>query len=92
MENPSVLFPEETYLSRSYHYEKGKIFVLYSDGITEAINSKEEEFGQERLLELIKTNDQKTSREITDEIIGAVENYADSAENLDDMTLIVIKL
>jgi sigma-B regulation protein RsbU (phosphoserine phosphatase) len=89
---PAGIFPEETYLSRSYHYETGKIFVLYSDGITEAINSKEEEFSQDRLLELIKANDKKTSREITDEIIGAVENYADSAENLDDMTLIVIKL
>ena len=89
---PVGIFPEETYLSRSYHYEKGKIFVLYSDGITEALNSSEEEFGQERLLAIIKQSDNKTSRETADEIIQAVENFADSYENLDDMTLIVIKL
>ncbi len=89
---PVGIFPEETYLSKSYHYEGEKIFVLYSDGITEAINSAEEEFGQERLLEMIRKNDEKTSREIINEIIQAVENHADSVENLDDMTLIVIKL
>ncbi len=89
---PVGIFQEESYLSRIFHYKKGKIFVLYSDGITETINSKEEEFGVEKLQALIRQYELKTSREIADEIISAVENFSDSAEPFDDMTLIVIKL
>jgi serine phosphatase RsbU (regulator of sigma subunit) len=89
---PVGIFQEETYLSLSYRYGSDKIFVLYSDGITETINSKEEEFGLDRLLSLIVANENKTSRDIINLIISTVENYASSNENMDDMTLIVIKL
>ncbi len=89
---PVGIFQEETYLSLSYRYGAGKIFVLYSDGITEAINSEEEEFGLDRLLSLIIDNEGKPSRDIINLIIDTVEKFADPGMYIDDMTLIVIKL
>lgn len=89
---PAGIFPDEFYITESYPIHNDKIYVLYSDGITESINSKEEEFGLDRLLDIIRKNASKPSRKIVESIISEVEDYADQEEQFDDITLIVIKL
>ncbi|MFA4877294.1 MAG: SpoIIE family protein phosphatase [Methanoregula sp.] len=70
----------------------GDVIVLYTDGITEAVNDKEEMFDVPRLMEIIRKNGHLTSQEIVNEIIGAVTSFSENQPQFDDITLMVIKV
>jgi sigma-B regulation protein RsbU (phosphoserine phosphatase) len=71
--------------------EPGDIFVLYSDGITEAINKNEKEFGEPGLISVIEKNRNASAQELTDKIIDAVKEHTGDCIQYDDMTLVIIK-
>ena len=72
-------------------FETGDIFVLYSDGITEAINKEEEEFGESRLISIVTENRHASAEELTGMIIEAVKQHAGDCAQFDDITLLIIK-
>lgn len=65
--------------------------ILYTDGITEAMNVDNEFYGEERLEALLQKTNASTSNDLKDIIIKDVVEFIDSAEQHDDMTLVVIK-
>ena len=69
----------------------GDVVVLYTDGITEAENAEREEYGIERLCEVIKQNWAKTAQEIRQAIIAHVRQYIGTHKIFDDITLLVLK-
>ncbi|NPV01796.1 MAG: SpoIIE family protein phosphatase [Brevinematales bacterium] len=89
---PVGLFPEFEYPTAVKKLARNRILTLFSDGITEAINLKDEEFGQERLEAVISENEGKAAREIATRIIDEVTRFTQGREQFDDITLIVIKL
>lgn len=72
---------------------KGDMLVLYTDGVTEAMNSKSELFGEQRLLELIDlyATEEKNAKEISSYIRRQILTFSSSAEQDDDITLLVLK-
>jgi sigma-B regulation protein RsbU (phosphoserine phosphatase) len=66
---------------------KGDRLLLYTDGILEAANSGEEEFGQERLSRLLTANAAKTVEEMADLILSTVQSWAPT--QTDDLTVVV---
>jgi len=72
-------------------FETGDVFVLYSDGVTEAINKEEEEFGESRLISIVAENRHASAGELTTKIIEAVKRHAGDCAQFDDMTLLIIK-
>jgi len=68
----------------------GDSLVLYTDGITESFNAAGEEFGEERLIELLRQNRELSSRALMDAIIAEVRKFSPH-EQRDDITLIVGK-
>jgi serine phosphatase RsbU (regulator of sigma subunit) len=71
--------------------QPGEIFVLFSDGITEAINKEEEEFGEAALAAVIHGNKNASAEELTEMIFDAVRRHAGDCVQYDDMTLVIIK-
>ncbi len=69
----------------------GDILVLYTDGITEVINVDEEEFGEERLEDLLIANAHRSADTIVDLILDAVNEFAGEQDLFDDATLVVLK-
>jgi serine phosphatase RsbU (regulator of sigma subunit) len=70
----------------------GDSIVLFTDGVHEARNEKEEEYGMKRLAEIIPGFAGKDSKEIANLIIDDVTKFVGSAEQYDDMTLTVMKI
>lgn len=66
-------------------------FLLYTDGITEAVNAQDEEFSREQLASLVKEQATKPVKEINKQILTAVERFAGSSEKSDDFTLVTVK-
>jgi len=69
----------------------GDVIVLYTDGITEAINDREEMFDVPRFIEIIRKNGDSSAQEIVDEIIRSVFAFTGSQPQFDDITLMVVK-
>jgi sigma-B regulation protein RsbU (phosphoserine phosphatase) len=69
----------------------GDVVVLFTDGIVEAMNERQEMFGFERLLELVKTSKAASADELLHEITDQVNAYVGSAPQHDDLTVIVLR-
>jgi len=72
--------------------KKGDCLVLYTDGMTEAINNAEEEFGEDRLKALLDTNVNRSSSEICKILVSAVKAFQEDREQFDDITVFVMKV
>jgi len=72
-------------------FEPGDVLVIYSDGITESINEKDEEFDEDRLIEVVQNNLGRSSSGIRDRIDEALSRFVGTTPPIDDMTLMIIK-
>ena len=72
-------------------FEPGDVLVIYSDGITESVNQRDEEFGESRLLEVVKNNLHRPVSGIRDRVDEALTRFVETAAPVDDMTLMIIK-
>ncbi len=81
----------ETYDQRSVAFESGDLFLLYSDGITEARNPGGEMFGTQRLEDCIRSNAQLEAGAFVEAIRSAVFRFAESDRLSDDLTCVAIK-
>jgi sigma-B regulation protein RsbU (phosphoserine phosphatase) len=70
----------------------GDRLVLYTDGITEAMNRQEEEWGKEQLFEVIRTDRSAKSAELQDNIIQQLLRFTGDVQQFDDMTLIILSV
>jgi serine phosphatase RsbU (regulator of sigma subunit) len=68
----------------------GDTLALYTDGVTEAFNDAEEEFGEQRLMQALRKHRESPSRAMLESIVGEVRKFS-SREQYDDITLIVAK-
>ena len=68
----------------------GDKIVLYTDGIVEAMNSKEEIFGFERLLEIFQDASTMTADSLLKKILSQVNEFVGAADQHDDITIIVV--
>jgi sigma-B regulation protein RsbU (phosphoserine phosphatase) len=80
-----------SYQEASIAFERGDVLVIYSDGITESINEREEEFDEDRLIEVVKNNLGRSASGIRDRIDEALSRFVGTTAPVDDMTLMIIK-
>lgn len=85
------LFPDLTFEGRKLTVQHGDIFAFYTDGITEAINADEEEFGEKRLKNCLQEHRQRSAQEIVNTIHREVKSFVGDEPPFDDATLVVIK-
>ena len=81
----------QEYFSRTVVIGPGDLVVMYTDGVTESINAREELFGIDRLNDIIRDNARCTAEEILDRILSGVMEFSGDMPQFDDITLLVIK-
>ncbi len=82
-------FPFSRYDESRVTLEPGDLLLFYTDGITEAENAYGEQFGEERLCQLLRKRNGSTSSEILASIVDHVKEWTGSGELQDDMTLLL---
>ncbi len=90
-EQPLGMFQQTRYHEYHVVFEPGDVFVLYTDGATEAESPAGEEFGRDRLVEAVKASLDKPAREMIATIQMSVLEWTASAGANDDVTFFVIK-
>ncbi len=85
-------------MQRNMRYEKEEISIkpgdrllIYSDGISEAMNDRMEEFGDEKVQEMVHRNNNDSASGLIDKIIAAANSHFGKASQNDDMTVIILK-
>ncbi len=79
-------FPSSRYESSPLQLNSGDVLVVYSDGITEAANSEDEMFGEERLLDILRSNASAGAKALQQQILEQVDNFTEGMHQTDDMT------
>jgi sigma-B regulation protein RsbU (phosphoserine phosphatase) len=89
---PLGMFSDAAYDETTIHAHSGDVFVFFSDGIVDASNRKEEQFGRVRIEHVISQNTGKSAQEIVDALFRAAEEFSAGAPVFDDQTVVVLKV
>ena len=84
------LFDSMTYEEDSVEMHPGEIFLAYSDGVTEPENDFGE-FGEQRLIDLVRDNRNSPLPEISQTVTAAVDTWIGDKEQPDDVTLVLAR-
>jgi sigma-B regulation protein RsbU (phosphoserine phosphatase) len=86
------LLPEADCQECLFDLQPDDLIVLFTDGVSESMNAKEEEWGEEHLIACAKTCWAGSAREILDRLMSAATAFAADAPQHDDMTLVVLRV
>lgn len=88
---PIGIDAEWEYPQTTFRVEKDDLLIFYTDGITEAMNIKDQQFGFERLKQVIAENGYEEPGALKKKIFAAIDNFVGAASQHDDETLIIVR-
>ena len=88
---PLGMFRDTRYYEYYLSLEPGQILVLYTDGVTEAANKKDEQYGRDRLAQRVHDGIRLGARELIDFVYQDVQAFTDGRGADDDITFFIIK-
>ncbi len=86
------IFPDAEFEQETIQLQSGDVFLAYTDGITESVNEYGEEFGEQRLIELVTLKREMPAERLEKAIVDEVLGWSYEEERDDDMTLIVARI
>ncbi len=86
------LFPEMKYAESAVKLDKGDVLIAFTDGVTEALNPEDEEFGEDRLKDVLRQVRHLPVEEMTPVISAELQKWIQHAEQYDDLTFLLLKV
>ena len=86
------LFPETAFQEAALDIRPGDLLVVFTDGVTEALNTAGEEFGEERLKEVLRAAVGTPADEIAERLTDTMRDWIGNAEQHDDLTFVVVAM
>jgi phosphoserine phosphatase RsbU/P len=88
---PLGMLPNASWREETIVLAPGDLLCVYTDGVTEAVDERDEEFGLERLSGLIGQGALRPVQELCDEVLAAVAAFASGMPQYDDQTLLLVR-
>jgi serine phosphatase RsbU (regulator of sigma subunit) len=89
---PIGLWPGLEYVGESIDFFKGRLLFLYTDGLNEAEDTEQHQFGDDRLLEILHHTHFTSAKQVVEVLAQEVDRHRNGAEPNDDLTMMCIKL
>ena len=89
---PFGLWPGIQYIGEEIDSIKGRPLFIYTDGLNEAENRQQQQFGEERLLSILRNTRFESSRQVIETLAVEVEKHRDGMEPNDDLTMMCIRV
>lgn len=89
---PIGLWPGLEYKGESIDYFGERLLLLYTDGLNEAENRQQEQFGDARLLEILQSTHFHGAQQMIETLKDEVEKHRNGAEPNDDLTMMCLQL
>ena len=87
---PIGLFPGIEFKGEEIESIKGRALFVYTDGLNEAEDMDKNQFGDDRLLEILRDTKFDSARQVIDMLAAQVEQHRNGAEPNDDLTMMFI--
>ena len=84
--------PDRHYNRGVFQMEPGNILLMYTDGLVEARNAAEEEFGTSRIIEIVRRHSRAPARVIVTQLMQALRQFRGERPMEDDVTMVVVKV
>jgi len=78
------------YTEYELQLESGEKLFLYTDGVPEALNTSQEQFGTERMVSALRTKENSTPADIVEAVRTAVEHFTAGEQQFDDLTMLCL--
>jgi sigma-B regulation protein RsbU (phosphoserine phosphatase) len=88
---PVGLIPDAPFRSASFQMEPGDTLILFSDGVSEAMNPDDEEFTVGRLRDSVAGKSTMPVEDLKAKILASVEDFTRGARQNDDLTLLLVR-
>jgi phosphoserine phosphatase RsbU/P len=89
---PLGMFSDAAYDETTIQAKSGDVFAFFSDGIVDASNHRDEQFGRVRIEKVIAENADKNAQQIVDALFDAANKFSAGAPVFDDQTAVVLKV
>jgi sigma-B regulation protein RsbU (phosphoserine phosphatase) len=86
------LLPGATYAQASELLPEGSLLLGFTDGVSEAMNALDEEWGEERLIEAVREGTDLPLSELLSRILARADRFVDGSPQHDDMTLVAMRV
>jgi serine phosphatase RsbU (regulator of sigma subunit) len=80
------------YKEQAIQLQAGDMLLAFTDGISEAMNARDDEWGEDRLIAEAEAHAEFNAEELLQHLFRAAETFAGGAAQHDDMTMVVVKL
>ena len=89
---PIGLWPDIDFVGQSIENIKGSPLFIYTDGLNEAENLQQEQFGDDRLLEVLNASRFSSAQQVVEKLVSEVEHHRNGAEPNDDLTMLCLRI
>ena len=89
---PIGLWPGLEYQGESIDFFKDRLLFLYTDGLNEAEDTAQNQFGDDRLLEILRQTHFHTAKQVIETMTQEVERHRNGAEANDDLTMLCLRI
>ena len=86
------MFPDAEYRQEEIVLEVGDMLMIYTDGLTEVVDSSDELFGEDRLVGCVTKHKHFSLEKISRKTISDIRDYSDGADPVDDMTMVLARV
>ena len=88
---PDILALTTPYEEREFEMQPGDLIALFSDGVTEAQNERDEEYGEARVADFMRQIRGEPAQGMVDLVFDEIDRFAGAAPQFDDITLLILK-
>jgi sigma-B regulation protein RsbU (phosphoserine phosphatase) len=88
---PLGINPDAPYRTTEITLSTGDLLLVYSDGLVEAVNMREEEFGEQRVIDLLKASPRESAEQTLQRMLSSVHAFTGQRRQYDDMTALVVR-
>ena len=89
---PIGLWPGLEYEGEAIDHFKDRLLLLYTDGLNEAENARQEQFGEDRIIQILTSRPSANAQAIVEALKTEVARFRDGAEPNDDLTMLCLSL
>ena len=89
---PIGLWPDLEYVGEEMILSSGSMMLLYTDGLNEAENGQQEQYGEDSIIQLMTSHAFQSSRDIIETLKANTDLFRDGAEQNDDLTMLAFRV
>jgi serine phosphatase RsbU (regulator of sigma subunit) len=89
---PIGLWPDLEFLGEEIDLPSGNMMLLYTDGLNEAENRQQEQYGEDRIIQLMTSHAPHSTRDMVEALKADTDCFRDGAEQNDDLTILAFRM